>query len=72
MEELKSFLSSVSDAELNDFALNNSVQMCAALDTDKILWDRLYAVKQLIKEEISVRVKNTSIFDWKELLYKQI
>ena len=72
MEDVKMFIKNSSDEELNIFAVNIDTQMCKCVGSDKIKWRKLYELNELVRAEINLRVKETSLGEWRALLYNNI
>jgi hypothetical protein len=73
MEDLKQFISTCSDSELNNFSSNIDDKKLKAIATkDDILWHKLNRMADLITKEIRTRVDNTTLEEYKDLLYNNI
>lgn len=72
MEDVRLFIKNSSDEELNIFAVNIDGQMCKCVSSDKIKWRKLYELNELVRAEINLRVKETSLGEWRALLYNNI
>jgi|688.fasta_scaffold830928_2 hypothetical protein len=72
IEEITLFIKNSSREELNIFAENIDKQMCQSVKNDRVKWKQLYEIDQVLRKEIDVRVKETPVSEWRNLLYNNI